>query len=148
MESGIELLVSKDNCLIEILYFSDDDVDVLDIYSEKKYKLKKKYTIVKIPKIKCTYEFQLSSPNIKGIFFFGYNHKISKNKYFYRASNAISFDSDPLLSIKTPYLYNTDLNDDEFQIFEIYLDEAQLNNDIYLSHNPTSFFKNLYKKSR
>ena len=146
MESGIELLVSKDNCLIEIIYFSDDDVDVLDFYSEKKYKLKKKYTIVKIPKIKCTYEFQLSSPNIKGIFFFGYNHKISKNKYFYRASNAISFDSDSLLSIKTPYLYNTDLNDDEFQIFEIYLDEAQLNNDIYLSYNPTSFFKNLYKK--
>ena len=148
MESGIQLFVSNDNCLIEILYSSDDHVDFLDSYSETKYKLKDLVTIVKIPKIKCTYEFKLSGPNIKKYdsFTFSYNHKISKNNYFFKPHEISKDFFGDNIYIKSPYLYNTDLNDDEFQIFEIYFDEYQLNNDIYLSYNPISFYKNLHNK--
>ena len=113
--------------------------------------LTKKFTIIKIPKNKCTYEFNLYSLNPKGLktFKFGYNHKISKSTYFYNYhEKSIPYNESKydLLYLKSPYLYNTVLNDDEYQIFEIVLSKEQLDNKIILIYNPTYYFQYLQKK--
>ena len=63
MTNGINLKVQKADCLIEVLFSSEIDSEILDSYSKEDYKLTKKYTIIKIPKNKCIYDFFLSSKN-------------------------------------------------------------------------------------
>ena len=50
------------------------------------------------------------------------------------------------LEYTPPYLYRINIDKEEYQIFEIILDELQLENDIYLTYNPVSYFKYLYKE--
>ena len=85
-KESIQLKVINDDCLLEILYLSENDSEILDSYSVEKYKLTKTYTIIKIPKNRCTYDFKLSSKNKNKLKFlkFGLNYKISKNNYFYK----------------------------------------------------------------
>ena len=145
--NDIQLNVANADALIEILFSSNDDSEVLNEYSIEKYKLTKKYTIIKIPKIKSTYDFQISSENKKKLnaFDFGYNHKISKDKYFYNwLEFSQAYDEKGLL-ITSPYLYRTETDKEEYQIFEIVLNKDQLDNDIYLTYNPSSFYQYLYK---
>ena len=154
MNGGIEIEVSNNDCLIELLCSSKNnfDFDVLDFYSIERYKLNKKYTIIKIPKNKCTYEFKFTNENKYNLpsFDFSYTTKISKSSFF---SNCLglrlkkpSNKNEITLNISTPYLYNTKVDDDEFQILEIVLEQKQLDNNIYLTYSPTSFFKYLQKE--
>ena len=152
MNGGIEIEVSNNDCLIELLFSSKNnfDFDVLDFYSIERYKLNKKYTIIKIPKNKCTYEFKFTNENKYNLpsFDFSYTTKISKSSFF---SNCLglripSYKNEITLNISTPYLYNTKVDDDEFQILEIVLEQKQLDNNIYLTYSPTSFFKYLQKE--
>ena len=85
-KEGIQLKVINDDFLLEILYLSENDSEILDSYSVEKYKLTKTYTIIKIPKNRCTYDFKLSSKNKNKLKLleFGLNYKISKNNYFYK----------------------------------------------------------------
>ena len=151
MKNGIHLKVEKADSLIEVLFSSEVDSDILDSYSKENYKLTKKYTIIKIPKNKCTYDFFLSSENKKNLtkLYFGYNHKISKNEYFYSwlLVSANYKDEDGINLIMTsPYLYRTEINDEEYQIFEIVLGQEQLDNEIYLTYNPSEYFKYLQQE--
>ena len=149
INNGIIINVTNGDALIEILFSSNDDSEVLSNYSIKDYKLTKLYTIINIPKIKCTYDFQISSKNKNKLklFEFGYNHKISKNNYFYSWINfSEAYDEKGIdLLITSPYLYRTETDEDEYQIFEIVLNQEQLDNDIYLSYNPTSYYEYLHK---
>ena len=124
MNGGIEIEVSNNDCLIELLFSSKNnfDFDVLDFYSIERYKLNKKCTIIKIPKNKCTYEFKFTNENKYNLpsFDFSYTTKISKSSFF---SNCLglrikkpSNKNEITLNISTPYLYNTKVDDDEFQI--------------------------------
>ena len=148
MKNGIHLKVEKADSLIEVLFSSEVDSEILDSYSKENYKLTKLYYIIKIPKNKCTYDFFLSSKNKKNLtkLNFGYNHKISKNKYFYSwllVSAIYHGEKGINLMLTTPYLYRTEINDEEYQIFEIVLDQEQLDNEIYLTYNPSEYFKYL-----
>ena len=153
MNNGIEIEVSNNDCLIELLFSPKNnvDIDVLDFYSiENKYKLNKKYTIIKIPKNKCTYEFEFTSSNKYQLLFFeiGYTTKTSKSSFFNNYKELFYlYDKNGIkIKIKSPYLYNTKVDDDEFQILQIVLDQEQLYNDIYLTYSPTSIFKYLQKE--
>ena len=100
IKEGIQLKVINNDCLLEILFLSPNDSEILDSYSLENYKLTKTYTIIKIPKNKCTYEFKLSSENKNklSLLQFGLNYKISKNNYFYN-----------FLLLNIPY-YGKDIN--------------------------------------
>ena len=148
--NDIQLKVEKSDCLIEILFLSKNNSDILDYNSIENYKLTKTYTVIKIPKNKCIYSFQLKSKNKNNlkIFYFGFIYKISKNDYFYNWINAnANYNNDGLeISLDIPYLYRSDIDDDEYQIFEIVLDKEQLDNDIYLDYKPTYYFQYLLKE--
>ena len=151
MTNGINLKVKKTDCLIEVLFSSEIDSEILDSYSKEDYKLTKKYTIIKIPKNKCTYDFFLSSKNKNNLteLDFGYNHKISKNGYFYSwLTLSANYHGENGINLKltAPYLYRTEIDEEEYQIFEIILDKEQLDNDIYLTYNPSYYFKYLQQE--
>ena len=140
--NGIELNVTENDCLIEIL-FSSENSEILDQDYLNQYKLTKPITLIKVPKQKTVYAFTLSSQNTKNIseFNIGFNHKISTRSYFYNwytvsAPVQGSFE----LTLKAPYLYNLDMDEDEYQLLEIILNEEQLNTEIYLSYNPISYY--------
>ena len=149
ISNGVLIKVKNSDCLIEILLSSKDKMEVLDSYSIENYKLTKQYTIIKIPKNKCIYDFSLSSNNKKNLklFYFGIKNTLSKNNYFYNWVNCSKpYDGKELnFNYISPYLYRTEVDDDEFQIFEIALDMVQLENDIFLTYHPVSYFKYLYK---
>ena len=137
--NGIELNVTESDCLIEIL-FSSENSEILDQDYLNQYKLTKPINLIKVPKQKTVYTFTLSSQNTKNIseFNIGFNHKISTRSYFYNwytvsAPVQGSFE----LILKAPYLYDLDMDEDEYQLFD------QLNNEIYLSYNPISYYSNL-----
>ena len=46
----------------------------------------------------------------------------------------------------SPYLYNSKIDIDEYEIYEIILDKNQLDNEIYLTYHPYSYFKYLLKE--
>jgi len=149
IKEGIQLKVLNDDCILEILFLSENDSEILDSYSVENYKLTKTYTIIKIPKNKCIYDFKLSSKNknkLKSLEF-GLNYKISKNNYFYNfimlnipyGENAISLPT-------SPYMYHESIDFDEYEIYEIILDKNQLANEIYLTYHPTYYFKYLLKE--
>ena len=150
INSGIQLKVLNNDCLIRILYSSKDNSEILEGYSKENYKVFKAYTIIKIPKIKTKYQLIFSSKNEKNItnFNFGIMNIISKNSYFCNETIEIKqiFGQGKFyLTIDLPYLYNTEIQKDEYQICEIYFNEEQLKNDIYLSYNPVSFYNYLLK---
>ena len=150
IQNGIMLKVKNNNCLIEILYSSKDNIEFFDFYSVENYKLTKKYNIIKIPKNKCKYELSLLSNNKKNLtkLSFGINNQISKNYYFYNwFIITVSHTEKGFNFIYRPqYLYHTEVNEGEYQLFEIIIDELLLENDIFLSYNPVSYFKYLYKE--
>ena len=79
---------------------------------------------------------------------FGYNYKISKKSYFY---NWFQFggklsDVDNSISLTSPYLYRTEIEEDEYEIFELVLDAGQLANDVYLSYHPSEFYQYLLRE--
>ena len=149
IKNGIKLKVKKD-CLIDILFSSINNTEIIDAYSIENHKLTKPYTIIKQPKIKSIYEFKFYSENKKNLseFNFGINYQISKNSYFYNWLDLhITFKSSYYdLTLISPYLYQNETEDNEYQIFEIILDQQQLENDIYLTYNPHSYYKFLYEK--
>ena len=150
ISNGIQIKVTNNNCLIEILYSSKDNTEIFDSYSVENYKLTKKYNIIKIPKNNCKYIFHLSINNKKELntFYAGFKNKISKANYFYSWSNSSTQlgGKSTNLEYTPPYLYRINIDKEEYQIFEIILDELQLENDIYLTYNPVSYFKYLYKE--
>jgi len=149
IENGIQLKVTKNDCFIEILFSSEENCEILNDYSKENHKIKKPYTVIKIPKVKSRYSFQLSSKNEKNLtqFNFGMNNKISKSSYFYNVINYKGkFSKDGITVIYSPpYFYNSEMEDDEYQIFEIYFDEKQLKNDYFLTYNPISIYNYLLK---
>ena len=149
IKEGIQLNVTKDDCLIELLFSSENDFEILDFKSIEKYKLSKKYTIIKIPKNKCTYEVYLTSENKKKLtqLKYGLNIKISKKNYFYNwyELNTVYKENQMYLP-DSPYLYRDKINDDEFEIYEIILEKEQLDNEIYLSYHPQGYYQYLLKK--
>ena len=143
--NGIELNVTESDCLIEIL-FSSENSEILDQDYLNQYKLTKPITLIKVPKQKTVYTFTLSSQNTKNIseFNIGFNHKISTRSYFYNwYTVSAPVQGSFILTLKAPYLYNLEMDEDEYQFFEIILNEDQLNNEIYLSYNPISYYSNL-----
>ena len=46
----------------------------------------------------------------------------------------------------SPYLYNSKIDFDEYEIYEIILDKNQLDNEIYLTYHPYYYFKYLLKE--
>ena len=150
MSNTFQLKVEKSDCLIEILFLSKNNSDILDYNTIENYKLTKTFTIIKIPNKKCIYSCYLKSKNKNNlkIFNFGFINKISKNDYFYNWINInFNYNNDGLdLFLDLPYLYRSNIDDDEYQIFEIVLDKEQLDNDIYLDYNPIRDFKYLLKE--
>ena len=111
----------------------------------------KTYNIIKIPKNKCKYDFTISSENKNKLtrLYFGLNHKISKNGYFYSWNNistSYRASTGASLTINSPYLYRTEMYENESQIFELVLDKQQLDNEIYLTYGPKSFYEHLQKE--
>ena len=151
IKNGIQLKVENGDGLIEVLFSSKNDSEILDSFSIKNHKLTKTYTIIKIPKNRCIYDFYLSSKNKNKLKLLnvGYNHKISKDDYFYNWFNiSKKYDDEKGINIilTSPYLYRTKIDKDEYQILEIVLEKEQLDNDIYLSYNPTYYFEYLLKE--
>ena len=89
MSNGIQLKVEKADGLIEILFSSKNDSDILDFDSIENHRITKKYTIIKIPKNKYPYFFHISSKNKNKLknFNFGFMYKITKKDYFYNWLN-------------------------------------------------------------
>ena len=149
IKNGIQIKVKNTDCLIELLFSSKDNTEILESYSIENYKLTKRYTIIKIPKNKCKYVFSFTSNNKKKLttFYFGLNNKISKNNYFYNWKNiSIPYiKNQNKINYTAPYLYSNEMEENEFQILEIILDDIQLENDIFLTYSPISYFKYLYK---
>jgi len=148
-KEGIQLKVINDDCLLEILYLSENDSEILDFNSVEKYKLTKTYTLIKIPKNRCSYDFKLSSENKNKLKLLelGLNYKISKNNYFYKFLRFTFPYSNKDINLRaSPYLYNTEIDSDEYEIYEIVLDKNQLTNEIYLTYHPTNYFKYLLKE--
>ena len=130
IKNGIELKVTND-ALIEILFKSDSDSEILDSYSIENHKLTKTYTIIKIPKNKCTYDFYLSSKNKNKLTLLelGFNHKISTKDYFYTwltLNYRYNLENGIRIGQTSPYLYRSEVDKDEYQIFEIVLKKEQL----------------------
>ena len=126
-KEGIQLKVINDDCLLEILYLSENDSEILDSHSVEKYKLTKTYTLIKIPKNRCTYDFKLSSKNKNKLKLleFGFNYKISKNNYFYKfLGYAFPYSEKDINLFHSPYLYHTEIDIDEYEIYEIVLDKT------------------------
>jgi len=149
MKKGIQIKVTNDDCLLEILFSSENDSEILDSYSLENYKLTKTYTIIKIPKNKCRYDFKLSSKNKNKLKLLelGLIYQISKNNYFYNFYKFnIPYDKQDFLLLVSPYLYNAEIDNDEYEIYEIVLDKNQLDNDIYLTYNPFDYFQYLLKE--
>ena len=149
MKEGIQLKVTNGDCLLEILFSSENDTEILDSYSLENYKLTKTYTIIKIPKNKCPYSFKLSSKNKNKLklFEFGFIYQISKNNYFYNFLKLkLSYKNPNFILPNSPYLYNAEIDNDEYEIYEIVLDKNQLDNDIYLTYNPIAYFQYLLKE--
>ena len=150
IQKGILLKIKNNNCLLEILYSSKNNMEIFDSYSVENYKLTKKYNIIKIPKNKCKYEISILFTNKNNLttYSFGINNKISKKDYFYNWINlsGLYIDKEYNYKYSLPYLYNTEIGEEEYQIFEIILDDMQLKNDIFLTYNPISYFKYLYKE--
>ena len=149
-QNGIELKVTND-ALIEILYEADAYTEILDSYSKEYYRLTKTFTVIKIPKNKCAYDIYLTGINKNKLkeFNFGFNQKVSTKNYLYTFfSVSLGYNLDKVTSVqfKTPYLYRYETDKDEYQIFEIILDQEQLNNGIYLTYNPVSYYKYLQKE--
>ena len=147
-EDNIELKVSENDCLIEILFSSENNTEILgpENYLEN-HKLTKELTIVKIPKLRTSYTFKLSIQNKNNLkeLILGYNHKISKSSYFYNYYLiSASINGKFEIFIKAPYLYTSETKEDEYQILEIILPQVQLDNKIYLSYEPYSYFSYLY----
>ena len=150
LNSGIQLKITNSDCFIEILLSSKENSEILDDYSKENYKLTKIYTIIKIPKIKTKYELSFTSKNEKKLteLKYGIMNGISKNSYFYLNTVPISYNTkgeEYAMEYKIPYFYNLEMEDDEFQICQIYLNKEQLQNDIFLSYNPVSIYNNLLK---
>ena len=148
--NGIQIKVLNNDCFIEILLSSRDKSEILDDYSKDNYKLTRTYTIIKIPKIKSKYKFTFSSKNKNNLtlFNFGINNKISKNSYFYNFTFHLHINVNNKgfqQSFYIPDYNNLEIGDEENQIFEIYLDDEQLNNDIYLTYNPNRIYNDLLK---
>ena len=150
IKNGIMLKVKNNNCLIEILYSSKENTEIFDFYSVENYKLTKANNIIKIPKNKCKYEISISSKNKKNstIINFGINNQISKSYYFYYYFSISIPPTDKGFNYiyKLPYFNNSDMEEDEYQIFEIIINEMELENNILLTYNPVSYFKYLYKE--
>ena len=150
MSNGIQLKVEKADGLIEILFSSKNDSDILDFDSIENHRITKKYTIIKIPKNKYPYFFHISSKNKNKLknFNFGFMYKITKKDYFYNWLNVNQPYNDDGFDIRwdIPYLYHTETEKDEYQIFELVLDKEQIDNDIYLDYNPTYFSQHLKKQ--
>ena len=150
INNGIQLKVNDNNCFIEVLLSSEEDSEIIDDYSKENYKLTKVYTIIKIPKVKSKYGLYLSTNNEKKFkkIDFGFLNKISKNSFFYNYT--LSFNSNVggrefHIGYDIPDYNNLEMDDDEYQIFEIFLSKEQLQNDIFLTYNPTSVYKYLLK---
>ena len=144
--NGIQLKVQNNDCFIQIIFSSNNDTEVLNDFSKKDYKISRLYTIIKIPKIPIEYSFSLSSKNKKNYtkFTFGFYNKISKNGYYY---NTVTLNSDFnkngfFFSYNIPYLYNLEMENDEYQIVQIYLEKNQLENDFLLSYSPKYIIHN------
>lgn len=138
--NGIQLKVKNNDCFIQIIFSSKNDTEVLNDFSKQDYKISKIYTIIKIPKIKIEYCFSLSSKNKKNYnnFTFGFYNKISKKDYYYNfVFLGANFNENGFVfSYNIPYLYNFEMEDDEYQIVQIYLEEKQLENDFLLNYEP------------
>ena len=150
IKNGIMLKVKNNNCLIEILYSSKDKTETFDFYSVENYKLTKTYNIIRIPKNKSKYELSISSKNKKNstILHVGISNQISKNYYFYHWFDLpVPYTEKGFnYTYKLPYFYDSDIGEEEYQIFEIIINEMELENDVYLTYNPISYFKYLYKE--
>ena len=149
ISNGIQLKVTKNDCFVEILFSSKENFEILDDYSKENYTITKPYTIIKIPKVKSKYILLLSSKNKHNFteFNIGMNNKISKNSYFYNPINLKgNYNKEGVdLIFIPPYFYNLEMEDEEYQIFEIYFEEKHLKNDFVLTYKPYGVYNYLLK---
>ena len=146
IKNGIQLKVNNNDCIIEILSTSKDVAEFLDFNSTSNYKLTKQLTVIKIPKIKSTYDIFITKENKtkSDELHMKYNIQISKKSYFYNTVNPV--EGKGYIRFTSLYLYSDELEEDEFIFFHIFLNTDELNNGIYLTYNPSSLFKYLLKE--